>query len=72
MVPQCISGLPTLARKLFDKRNDLSADGNGVNERPDLGIESIAVHAEVRWNIPQTKEAREYRNGSTGGSHRPR
>jgi len=36
--------------------NPLVADANLGQIRPDLGVESVAVHAEVEGSIPQADE----------------
>jgi hypothetical protein len=38
--------------------DSLRADGDHVQERTNVAIEAIFVHAEIRWGVPQPDKAR--------------
>ncbi|MDH3552725.1 MAG: hypothetical protein OER22_08950 [Gammaproteobacteria bacterium] len=36
----------------------MATDGNGGKEGPDLGVEAVAVHAEIGWRVAKAHEPR--------------
>lgn len=45
------------------ERDALGADRDLGEVRPDLGVEAVAVHAEVAGGVAEAQQARQYREG---------